>query len=163
MTFSTTVSGEVSLSSAVVLDRAVTSGGMANIAKLSFLLVDVSLADQKAFHFTGHSWRHFLPCIAELLCWAPPVRDELGRWATGAANAKRCKCGPRYTIKANRALQIYLRALAVRACSFLVSLSGDIPDSPQPAFEALAELEELRSSEYFGHSAVGYVPGFGRP
>ena len=55
---------------------------MVILTKIAFLSVDVSLPDQLAFHLNGHSFCHFVPCIAELLAWLASVRDELG-WSLG--------------------------------------------------------------------------------
>ena len=154
---------EVTSSSTNILQQSVTSDGMVILTKLAFLSVDVSLPDQVAFHFTGHSFRHFLPCIAELLAWLSSIRDELGRWATGAANSKRKKCGPRYTVMANRALQLFIRRVAVQACTFLLNLSDEGSGSAVPCFDFLASCVAVWNSLFFGQGAISYVPGFGRP
>ena len=154
-------SGEVSLASVTVSASPVTSAGMVIAVKLAFLLVGVSLEEQLNLYFTGHSFRHFLPCIAELLMWPAPLRDELGRWSTGAANQRKAKCGRRYTFEANRALQIFLRRYVLEAVVFIISIPTEIPDSPLPAFDVLAATDEVRKCPHFGHGAIVRVPGFG--
>mmetsp|Transcript_48906 Transcript_48906/g.97571 ORF Transcript_48906/g.97571 Transcript_48906/m.97571 type:complete len:478 (-) Transcript_48906:49-1482(-) len=156
-------SAEVTMSASSILSQGVTSEGMVILTKIAFLCLDVSLEDQVAFHVTGHSFRHFLPCIAEMLAWIASIRDELGRWSTGAANAKRTKCGPRYTVQANQVLQIFIRRVAVQACAFLLRLSDEGAGSAVPCFDYLASCDEVRASSFFGPKAIEYVPGFGRP
>ena len=126
---------------------------------LAFCLLGVSSAEQKVVRFTGHSPRHLLPSIAELCLWAEKMRDELGRWASGAANAKRTKCGPRYTVQANQGLQLNLRRRIRRACTILLPfVDRDGPEAMVPCFEALASLDALTSSDVYGESGVGYAP-----
>ena len=135
------------------------SKSLVRMFTLAFCLLGVSSAEQKVIRFTGHSPRHLLPSIAELCLWAEKMRDELGRWATGAANAKRTKCGPRYTVQANQALQLNLRRRVRRACLILLPfVDRDGPGAMVPCFEALASLDALTSSEVYGESGVGYAP-----
>ena len=141
----------------------VTSAGMVHVAHLSFLVVGVSRADQKLYHFTGHSWRHFYPNLAELFAWLSAFRDELGRWATGAANAKRSNCGSRYSKQANRALQLFLRCRCLECAVFLWRTFSDaMNDSALPDFEAFANSDELKQCDLYGPSAIGYIPEWGR-
>ena len=156
-----TSSKEVTLESSSISSSPVTSAGMVVISKLAFLLLGVSLVDQKAFHLTGHSFRHFFPCIGELFMWLASLRDELGRWATGAANRKRHLCGPRYTVKANQALQIFLRRRALEAVRLILSLPDVQPESAVPDFDSLAACEQIRASRLFGPGAFTWVPEFG--
>jgi len=126
---------------------------------LAFCMLGVTSAEQKVIRFTGHSPRHLLPSIAELCLWADKMRDELGRWATGAANAKRTKCGPRYTVQANQGLQLNLRRRIRRACLILLPfVEREGPSAMVPCFEALSSLEALTSSDVYGSSGVGYAP-----
>ena len=84
--------------------------------------------------------------------------DELGRWATGAANVKKSNCGQRYSVAANQALQLHLRG---RICEVLVSLRSEMPVGEEgliPSFASLAVSETLRSHLFFGPQGVGYVP-----
>lgn len=126
---------------------------------LAFSLLGISSADQKTLRFTGHSPRHFLPSIAELLAWLEKFRDEVGRWATGAANAKRNKCGARYSSDANRALQLHLRKRLRLACLLLFPfVDTEGPEAMVPCFEALASIDAVLSSDLYGPTGVGYVP-----
>lgn len=63
-------SAEVTLSASSILRHGVTSDGMVTLTKIAFLCLDVSLEDQVAFHFTGHSFRHFLPLHSRDACMA---------------------------------------------------------------------------------------------
>ena len=126
---------------------------------LAFSMIGASSADQKAMRFTGHSPRHLLPSIAELLAWLDKMRDEVGRWASGAANSKRTKCGPRYTVLANQALQLHLRRRLRGACILLLPfVQREGTEAIVPCFEALASLPSLVSSEFYGPTGVGYAP-----
>ena len=142
----------------------VTSSGMKAYFTLAFCLVGVPLARQRAEHFTGHSPRHFLPCFAEMLMWLQKFVDEVGRWATGAANSKKTKCGPRYTNMANRVMQWHLRA---RLRAVLVALRPTMlvgHEGLVPCFAALSTSDVLTGHPYFGPNGVGFVPPtFERP
>ena len=136
----------------------VTSSGLKAYFMLAFCLVGVPLARQRAEHFTGHSPRHFLPCFAEMLMWLQKFVDEVGRWATGAANSKRTKCGPRYTVMANRVMQWHLRK---RLRAVLVALRPTMLTGPEglvPCFAALSMSDVLTGHPYFGPNGVGFVP-----
>ena len=135
------------------------SKSMVRIFNLAFSLLGVPTSEQKAIRFTGHSPRHLLPSIAELLAWLDKFRDEVGRWATGAANAKRTKCGPRYTTDANRALQVHLRRRLRTACLILFPfVARDGPEAMVPCFEAISSLDAVLKSDLYGPTGVGYVP-----
>ena len=141
-----------------VLDRAVTSSGMADIFRLAFSIAGVDIPTQLQFHFTQHSPRHLYPCLGELLAWVQKFVDELGRWATGAANAKKSNCGQRYAVQANQAMQLHLRS---RICEVLVALRCEIVEGEEgllPAFAALSVSDALRGHLYFGPQGVGYLP-----
>jgi hypothetical protein len=146
-------SAEVTLSASSILRHGVTSDGMVTLTKIAFLCLDVSLEDQVAFHFTGHSFRHFFPCIAEMLAWLASIRNELGRWSTGAANAKRTLCGPRYTVKANQALQIFICRVAVQR---VPSCSTCLMRAPGLPFLALTSLH--RVMKYGPHPSSALKP-----
>ena len=136
----------------------VSSAGMRAYFILAFALVGVSPARQRVERFTGHSPRHFLPCFAELLLWLQKFVDEVGRWASGAANSKSSKCGPRYTVKANQAMQLHLRR---RLVAVLVALLPAMPTGEEgltPCFMALSEHSLLTGHPYFGPSGVGFLP-----
>ena len=136
----------------------VSSAGLRIYFMLAFCLVGVPPARQRAEHFTGHSPRHYLPCFAEMLMWLQKFVDEVGRWATGAANAKKVKCGPRYTVKANQVMQLHLRR---RLRAVLVALRADMPTGEEgllPCFSALSVSDLLTSHPYFGPNGVGFVP-----
>ena len=136
----------------------VSSAGLRAYSLLAFCLVGVPPARQKEEHFTGHSPRHFLPCFAEMLLWLQKFVDEVGRWATGAANVKRVKCGPRYTVEANRVMQLHLRR---RLRAVLVALRPDMREGPEglvPCFAALSVSDKLTGHPYFGPNGVGFVP-----
>ena len=84
--------------------------------------------------------------------------DELGRWATGAANAKKSNCGQRYAVQANQAMQLHLRS---RICEVLAALRSEIVEGEEgllPAFAALSVSDALRGHIYFGPQGVGYLP-----
>ena len=96
--------------------------------------------------------------------WHALLRDELGRWATGAANAKKVKCGPRYSAPANRSLQVFLRR-SLRLAMAVVFRAMPAPagdEAAVPDFHAMSALEEVRNSSMFGPQGPGYIPGFGR-
>ena len=136
----------------------VTSAGLRAYFLLAFCLVGVPPARQLAEHFTGHSPRHFLPCFAEMLLWLQKFVDEVGRWATGAANTKRTKCGPRYTVRANRVMQLHLRR---RLRAVLVALRVDMligVEGLVPCFSALSMSDLLTGHPYFGPNGVGFIP-----
>ena len=142
----------------VCWDTKVSSAGLRTYFLLAFCLVGVPPARQRAEHFTGHSPRHYLPCFAEMLMWLQKFVDEVGRWATGAANAKKVKCGPRYTVKANQAMQLHLRR---RLRAVLVALRDDMPTGEEgllPCFSALSVSDLLTSHPYFGPNGVGFIP-----
>ena len=127
---------------------------------LAFTLVGVSPERQKSDHFTGHSPRHYLPCFAELLLWVQKFIDEVGRWATGAANerAHKSKCGPRYAVEANQVIQLHLRrrlvaVLAALRPSMIMGEAG-----LTPCFASLSECDALLNHKYFGPQGVGYIP-----
>jgi hypothetical protein len=149
------------LASATVVPGGATSASMKSLWELAFVAVGVPIARQRALRFTGHSARHFLPCLAEVLMWTAALRDEVGRWATGAANAKRLKCGPRYTVSANRALQVFLRRqlrlAGVAALPEATLGSGD--ERVLPNFHDLADSPAIVNSAQFG--GPSFVPGFG--
>ena len=137
---------------------AATSTDLTNIFHLAFSMAGINIPTQKLHHFTGHSPRHLYPCIGELLAWLQKFVDELGRWATGAANAKKSNCGQRYSVAANQALQLHLRS---RICEVLVALRDEMAVGDEgllPSFAALSVSETLRSHLYFGPQGVGYVP-----
>ena len=137
---------------------------MVSLFSLAFLVAGASAKLQKSLRLTGHSPRHLLPSFAEVLMWHALLRDELGRWATGAANAKKVKCGPRYTVEANRSLQVFLRRSLRGLMSEVLSLVSD--DEGQegvvPDFHAVSSLSLVTSSPLFGPQGPGYIPGFGR-
>ena len=142
----------------VLWDTPVTSSGLKAYFMLAFYLAGVPLARQRAEHFTGHSPRHFLPCFAEMLMWLQKFVDEIGRWATGAANAKKTKCGPRYTAMANRVMQWHLRT---RLRAVLVALRPTMvlgPEGLVPCFSALSMSDVLTGHPYFGPNGVGFIP-----
>ena len=139
-------------------DSAATSADMSAVFCLAFCMVGIDVPTQRLHHFTGHSPRHLYPCIGELLAWLQKFVDELGRWATGAANVKKTNCGQRYSVAANQALQLHLRG---RICEVLVSLRSEMPVGEEgliPSFASLAVSETLRSHLFFGPQGVGYVP-----
>ena len=137
------------------------SKSLVRIFDLAFSMLGIPMAEQKHLRFTGHSPRHLLPSIAELILWLAQFRDELGRWATGAANAKRTKCGPRYTSTANRAMQLHLRRRIRTACVILLPfVQRGSPEAVVPCFEALASIPAILQSDVYGPSGVGYVPKF---
>jgi hypothetical protein len=141
-----------------VLDRAVTSSDMVDIFRLAFSLAGIDVPMQLQFHFTQHSPRHLYPCLGELLAWLQKFVDELGRWATGAANAKKSNCGQRYAVQANQAMQLHLRS---RICEVLAALRSEIVEGEEgllPAFAALSVSDALRGHIYFGPQGVGYLP-----
>ena len=145
-------------STSVVLDRPASSNDMADIFRLAFSLAGINVPMQVQYHFTGHSPRHLYPCIGELLAWLQKFVDELGRWATGAANVKKTNCGQRYSVLANQALQLQLRS---RICEVLVALRAEIVEGDEgllPSFAALSVSDALRSHLYYGPQGVGYVP-----
>ena len=129
--------------------------------ELAFILVGVPVARQRALRFTGHSARHFLPCLAEVLMWQHALRDEVGTWATGAANAKRLKCGPRYTVAPNRALQVFLRRqLRLAGVDVLQEATlGSGDERILPNFHDLASSPVIQRYDQFG--GPSFVPGFG--
>ena len=142
----------------VKVDASASSSGLKAYFILAFALVGISPERQRLERFTGHSPRHFLPCIAELLMWLQKYVDEIGRWATGAANTKKSKCGPRYTVKANQAMQLHLRK---RLVAVLVALRPSMLSGEQglvPCFVALSEDPLLTEHPYFGPSGVGCIP-----
>ena len=96
--------------------------------------------------------------------WHALLRDELGRWATGAANTKKVKCGARYTAAANQSLQVFLRrSLRLLMVKVLPLLgSGEGHGAAMPDFHAMSDLPEVQSSTMFGPHGPGYIPGFGR-
>ena len=147
------LSGEVSLG-----DSPIDSRGMVLLYRVAFALVGISPSMQAECHFTGHSPRHFAPCVAEVLMWLDKLRDELGRWATGAANVKRTKCGPRYTVSANRGMQIALRRYIRDACLFLCARSEMGPASLLPDFTVLATHPEVVRCPHYGSAGVGVLP-----
>ena len=155
-------SGEIS--SATVSDARATSASVERLFALAFLAAGVPRKLQLTVKFTGHSPRHLLPCFAEVLMWSAALRDELGRWATGAANAKKVKCGPRYTVQANQALQIFLRRTlcSVMADVYPILDVSSGPEAAVPDFHAISGLEEVTSSPCFGPQGPGFIPGFGR-
>ena len=145
-------------STSTVLDRPASSTDMADIFRLAFSLAGINVPMQVQYHFTGHSPRHLYPCIGELLAWLQKFVDELGRWATGAANAKKSNCGQRYAVQANQAMQLHLRS---RICEVLVALRCEIVESEEgllPAFAVLSVSDALRGHVYFGPQGVGYLP-----
>ena len=89
--------------------------------------------------------------------WLDKFRDELGRWATGAANVKRTKCGPRYTVSANRGMQIALRRYIRDACLFLCARSEMGPASLLPDFTVLATHPEVVRCPHYGSAGVGVL------
>ena len=127
---------------------------------LAFTLVGVSPERQKSDHFTGHSPRHYLPCFAELLLWVQKFIDEVGRWATGAANerAHKSKCGPRYAVEANRVIQLHLRRRLVVVLSALRPSMVMGEAGLTPCFASLSECDALLNHIYFGPQGVGYIP-----
>jgi hypothetical protein len=89
----------------------------------------------------------------------------LARWATGAANAKKVKCGPRYLARANRSLQVFFlrRSLhMVMATVYRALAVQEGQEAVVPDFHAMSNLSEVRGSSMFGPQGPGYVPGFGR-
>ena len=90
--------------------------------------------------------------------WLQKFVDEVGRWATGAANSKKSKCGPRYTVKANQAMQLHIRRRLVAVLVALrpAMLTGE--EGLTPCFMALSEHPLLTGHPYFGPSGVGFVP-----
>jgi len=149
------------LASAEVTPGGATSASMKIMWELAFILVGVPVARQRALRFTGHSARHFLPCLAEVLMWQHALRDEVGTWATGAANAKRLKCGPRYTVARNRALQVFLRRrLRLAGVDVLQEATlGSGDERILPNFHDLASSPVIQRSDQFG--GPSFVPGFG--
>jgi len=155
---------DLTLSSASLADSVATSPSMEKLFALAFAAAGVSRPQQLALRFSGHSPRHLLPCVAEVFMWHALLRDELGRWATGAANTKKSKCGPRYTVQANRSLQVFLRR-SLRLLMVLVHPLLEAPDgheSAVPDFHAMSDLQAVRSSPMFGPHGPGFIPGFGR-
>ena len=147
------LSGDVALG-----DSPIDSRGLVLLYRVAFAYVGVSPSMQAECHFSGHSPRHFAPCVAEALMWIDKFRDELGRWATGAANVKRTKCGPRYTVAANRGMQIALRRYIREACLFLCARSEMGPESLLPDFTVLATHPEIVSCPHYGSAGVGVLP-----
>jgi hypothetical protein len=150
--------------SAGLLESAATSRSMECLFALAFAAAGVPKSSQNALRFTGHSPRHLLPCVAEVMMWHALLRDELGRWATGAANAKKVKCGPRYTVAANQALQVFLRRSLrqVMVAVFPMLSVAEWPEAAVPDFHAMSSLPEVMASPMFGPHGPGYIPGFGR-
>jgi hypothetical protein len=146
---------------ASLLPHAATSRSMGLLWDLAFVLIGLPVPEQRTLRFTGHSARHFLPCLAEILMWTQALRDEVGRWSTGAANAKRVKCGPRYTVAANRALQVFLRRqLRLAAIPILEEAAlGSGAELLIPNFHDLADSPVVQGSPYF--RGPSFVPGFG--
>ena len=90
--------------------------------------------------------------------WPDKFRDELGRWANGAANAKRTKCGPCYTVSANRGMQFALRRYIREACVFLSVRSEVGPESLLPDFTILATHPDVVQCPHYGSAGVGVLP-----
>lgn len=88
-----------------------------------------------------------------MLAWLASIRNELGRWSTGAANAKRALCGPRYTVKANQALQIFICRVAVQR---VPSGSTCLMRAPGLPFLALTSLH--RVMKYGPHPSSALKP-----
>ena len=156
--------GTDGFSTASLSDSPATSSSMERLFALAFAAAGASLADQRRFRLTGHSPRHLLPSVAEVFMWHALLRDELGRWATGAANAKKVKCGPRYTSMANRSLQIFLRRSLRELMTMVAPLlpPSEGCESLVPDFEAMSRLSAVTSSACFGPHGPGYIPGFSR-
>ena len=90
--------------------------------------------------------------------WLQKFVDEVGRWSTGAANVKRTKCGPRYTVKANQVMQLHLRR---RLRAVLLSLRPSMSVGQEglvPCFAALSVSDQLTGHPFFGPNGVGFVP-----
>ena len=87
---------------------------------------------------------------AELLALSDKFPDGVCRWATGAAHAKRTKCGPRYTTDANRALQVLLRRCLRMACLLLFAfLARDGPEAMVPCFAVISSINAVLKSDLY--------------
>ena len=151
-------------STAELLEEPATFNSMVSLFSLAFVVAGVPTKLHSSMRLTGHSPRHLLPCIAEVLMWSQALRDELGRWASGAANAKKVKCGPRYTVAANQSLQVFLRR-AVRSVMREIYPLVPVCDGHEaviPDFHAISALPAVLSSPLFGPHGPEYIPGFGR-